>query len=296
MNSSWWEINVRCHPSLEDTVYWRTEQFGCRGTSSESKGPIQVISAYLPQEQAHLLDLSALALWLKQDAIVSELPVPIVRWRIIDEEDWSSSWKDHWEPQDIGDRFAIYPAWIEAPPGLGRKVLRLDPGVAFGTGAHATTQLCLESVEMRLTGEPTEKVVVDIGCGSGILALGALLLGAKKAYCVDIDPLAVRAACQNRSLNGLTEAQMVVEQGSLETLSQLIDGPIDGFFCNILAEIVSEMIPHFASIAKPTTWGIVSGVLIEQSKPIADLFEQHGWIVATLWKRKEWCCFNVRRT
>lgn len=296
MTSSWWEINIRCHPHLEDTVYWRTESFGCRGTSSRVKGDVALVSAYLPQEQAHLLDLSALALWLKQDALLSELPEPVVRWRTIDEEDWSSSWKDHWQPQEIGDRFIIYPAWIEPPTGLDRKVLRLDPGVAFGTGAHPTTQLCLESVEMRLDGSPSESLVADIGCGSGILAIGALLLGAKKAYCVDLDPLAVRAAGENRALNDLPAEAMVVEQGSLEVLSTLLPGPIDGFFCNILAEVVSEMIPHFASFAKPTTWGVVSGVLTEQSKPIADMFEQHGWIVATLWKRKEWCCFNVRRS
>ena len=84
MANSWWEINIRCHPLLEDTVYWRTQDFGCRGTSSQYKGKNCLISAYLPQEQAQLLDLSALALWLRQDAILANLPEPTVKWNLID--------------------------------------------------------------------------------------------------------------------------------------------------------------------------------------------------------------------
>lgn len=277
-------------------VFWRAEQLGCRGTSNQYKGHSAVIAAYLPQDQAKLLDLAALALWLRQDSLSMALSEPQISWKLIDEEDWSSSWKDHWEPQEIGDQFLICPAWIDPKPASDRTLLTLDPGVAFGTGSHPTTQLCLEAVEMRLDDTTRDAKIADIGCGSGILSIGALLLGAKEAHAVDIDPLAVKAAKANRDLNQITEQQLNIYQGSLQELIDDLDEPVDGFFCNILAEVIVDMIPQMEEISKASTWGILSGILLEQAKPIADLLEHHDWIIATLWRRQDWCCFNIRRS
>ncbi|MBD2071875.1 50S ribosomal protein L11 methyltransferase [Leptolyngbya sp. FACHB-671] len=295
MASSWWEIQVLCDPVLEDLVFWRLEVFGCRGTSSEIKGHSCLTKAYLPQMQAQLLDLAALSLLLRQDALCAELPIPAMQWHLIEEEDWSSSWKDHWQPQEVGDRLLINPAWLPNPEASDRKILRLDPGVAFGTGAHATTQLCLESLEMRL-GEPGNAVIADIGCGSGILSIGALLLGAKQIYAVDNDPLAVMSTESNRELNQIEPHRLIAVEGSIERLPELTSGPVDGILCNILAEVIIDLIPQMEAIVKPTTWGIFSGILLDQVKPVADTLEQSGWIVATLWRRKDWCCLNVRRS
>lgn len=296
MANSWWEIQVLCDPVLEDSIFWRLETFGCRGTSSETKGHACLVCAYLPQDQAQLLDVAALSLWLRQDALCAGLPVPATQWHLIDEEDWSSSWKDHWQPQEIGDRFLIYPAWLPVPETSDRAILRLDPGVAFGTGAHATTQLCLEASEMRLGYEATDAVVADIGCGSGILSIGAILLGAKQVYAVDTDPLAIRSTNSNRELNQIDAKQLVAKEGSIEQLADLLDGPVDGILCNILAEVIIDLVPLMGAIAKRTTWGILSGILLEQAKPVADTLEQNGWIVATLWRRQDWCCLNIRRS
>lgn len=298
MAHSWWEIRVICDPGLEDIIFWRLENFGCRGTASEMKNNYCLISAYLPEEQAGLLDLAALSLYLRQDALCSGLSLPATQWNLIDEEDWASSWKVHWQPQEIGDRFLIYPAWLPVPTNSERLLLRLDPGMAFGTGTHATTQLCLESLEMRLGFGSTENapIIADIGCGSGILSIGAILLGAKKAYAVDTDPLAVDAAISNRKLNRILSHQLNVEEGTIDRLIKTLDGPVDGLMCNILAEVIIDLIPQFEAISKPTTWGVLSGILLEQAKPIADTLEQHGWVVATLWRRQDWCCFNIRRS
>jgi len=89
---------------------------------------------------------------------------------------------------------------------------------------------------------------------------------------------------------------LVAELGSIDRLKEMVDEPIDGLMCNILAEVIIDLIPQFTAISKPTTWGVLSGILLEQAKPIADTLEQHGWIVATLWKRQDWCCFNIRRS
>ncbi|HEY9631672.1 MAG TPA: 50S ribosomal protein L11 methyltransferase [Coleofasciculaceae cyanobacterium] len=296
MASSWWEIQVACDPIAEDLAYWRLDDFGCRGTSSETKGYTCLVKAYLPQFKAQQLDLAALALRLQQDALCAEFPLPLVQWHLIDEEDWSSSWKEHWHPQEIGDRFLINPAWIPPPENSDRIIIKLDPGVAFGTGAHATTQLCLESLEMRISEPNSDLVVADIGCGSGILSVGALLLGAKLAYAVDTDPLAVRATHENLEMNQIDADRLVVAEGSIEQIKALISEPVDGIVCNILAEVIIDLIPQMTDISKPSTWGILSGILLDQVKPIADTLEQNGWVVATLWRRQDWCCLNIRRS
>ncbi|MBD2072797.1 50S ribosomal protein L11 methyltransferase [Phormidium sp. FACHB-592] len=296
MANSWWNIQILCDTDLEETIFWRLELFGCRGSSSEVKGHSCLIGAYLPQEQAQLLDLAALALALRQDALCVGLPIPAVQWNLIDEEDWSSTWKEHWQPQEIGDRFLINPAWLPAPEQSDRIVLKLEPGVAFGTGDHATTQLCLESLEMRLGGDVKDLVIADIGCGSGILSIGAMLLGAKQGYAVDTDPLAVKAARESRDLNGIAAEHLLIEAGSVDRVAELINAPVDGIVCNILAEVIIDLIPQMTAIVHPHTWGIFSGILLDQAKPVADTLEENGWVVAALWKRQDWCCMNVRRT
>ncbi|MGB3208823.1 MAG: 50S ribosomal protein L11 methyltransferase [Crinalium sp.] len=296
MANSWWEIEILSDPGLEESIFWRLEKFGCRGMSSELKEHSQLVRAYVPEIQAQLLDLAALSLWLRQDALIAGMPLPVTHWRLIDEEDWATNWKQYWQPQEIGDRILIYPAWLQLPEFSERKILRLDPGMAFGTGTHQTTQLCLEALEMRLGSDANNQVIADLGCGSGILSIGAVLLGAKKSYAVDTDPLAVLATVSNRELNNISKEQVLVEKGSIKKLIELIDEPVDGLVCNILAEVIIDLIPEMSALVKPSSWGILSGILLDQIKPVADTIEQHGWSVATLWRRQDWCCLNIRRS
>ncbi|MBD2301719.1 50S ribosomal protein L11 methyltransferase [Nostoc sp. FACHB-87] len=305
MANTWWELQILCEPELEDSIFWRLEDFGSRGTASERKGNSSLVKAYLPQFQAQLLDLAALALRLRQDALCVGMSAPSLHWQLIDEEDWASSWKQYWQPLEIGDRFLINPAWLPTPENSGRLIILLDPGVAFGTGNHATTQLCLEALEMRLSEVPQSFVgnaekepvtIADIGCGSGILSVGAVLLGAEKVYAVDNDPLAVQSTFSNRALNNISPERLIPAEGSVDVLNTIIDKPVDGIVCNILADVIIQLVPEMTAIAKPSTWAIFSGILIEQSKSVADALEKNGWVVAALWKKKEWCCLNARRS
>jgi len=294
MGTSWWEIEVTCTPELEEASYWRLERFGCRGTATTATRRGRVVRAYIPQVQVRLLDLSALALWLEEDAAQLGLPAPATVWNLLDDEDWARSWQKYWEPLAVGDRFLICPAWL-TPPETRRTVLLLDPGAAFGTGTHATTQLCLEGLEMRITPRSPGGVVADIGCGSGILGVASLLLGATQVYGVDTDPLAPPAAMENAELNEIPPGRLIAEEGSIERLIELVPEECDGILCNIIAEVVLELIPRFAELAKPKCWGVVSGILLEQADPVAQALEQHGWQVGTLWRKDGWCSFNIRR-
>lgn len=295
MANHWWEIQILSHPALEELIFWRLERFGCQGMASEEQKTAHVVRAYLPQLQAHPLDLAALSLWLHQDAITMDVEAPQITWRLIDEQDWASSWKKYWNPQEIGDRLIICPAWLSPDTDTERLVVRLDPGVAFGTGVHPTTQLCLESLEMRYSLGNTGGILADIGCGSGILSVAGLLLGAKQVHAVDTDPLAVRATETNRNLNQIEADRLTVAEGKITDLIDLYPQGFDGILCNILAEVILDIIPDLSAIAKPNAWGILSGILMEKAQPIADSLEKHGWQVGTLWRRQEWCCLNIRR-
>lgn len=295
MTNSWWEIQVLCDAVLEESMFWRLELFGCKGMSSQREDNSSIIAAYVPKVSSHVLDLSALALQIKQDALCFEVGVPSIQWQLIDEEDWASGWKAYWKPQNIGDRLLIHPAWLPLPEQTDRTILKLEPGVAFGTGDHATTQLCLEALEMRLGEAPETITIADIGCGSGILSVGALLLGAKKAYAVDTDPLAIKATQENIKLNGIDPSRLEVAEGSVEVIVDMIPEPVEGIVCNILAHVIVELIPEWEPFTKPDTWGILSGVLLDQAKAVTDVLEENGWFVSALWKRGDWCCLNIRR-
>jgi len=292
---SWWEIAITCDRALEDTIFWRLDSFGCSGTSVEIKNKSCLIKAYIPQIKSQVLDIAALSIWLSQDAILSGLPIPVLNWQRLDEEDWSNSWKKHWEPTPVGESFMIYPAWITPTEKTEQIILRLDPGSAFGTGTHATTQLCLESLEMRLEGTQGDVVIADIGCGSGILSIGALLLGAKKAYAVDTDILAVEATRSNRYLNGLDPNSLVINEGSVKEILEQVPEGVDGIVCNILAEVIIDLMPQISQLAKPKTWAVLSGLLSEQAEEVCQSARTNGWMIATAWQRNPWCCLNLRR-
>lgn len=294
MVTTWWEIQILSDPALEDLIFWRLEDFGCRGASSQSQGASRLVQAYLPQDQVQQSDLEGLAQLLDQDAVGVGFTPPTVRWNWVDEEDWANSWKQYWHPQEVGDRLLIYPAWLPLPETTERTLLRLNPGVAFGTGAHATTQLCLEALEKQLD-QTDQEVIADIGCGSGILSIAAILLGAQQVYAVDVDPLAVKSARDSRALNQIDSRRVVVEQGSVERLMELIDRPVDGIVCNILANVIIDLIPQMTAIAKASTWGILSGILGNQAKPVSEILEQHHWRITALQQQQEWCCIHIQR-
>jgi ribosomal protein L11 methyltransferase len=293
MSNSWWEIKIDCVSDLEENIFWRLSEFGCKGMSTQPRDQDLLISAYIPQVQVKLLAVSDLSLQLEEDAREIGCPVPVTRCNLIDEEDWSSSWKQHWQAQPIGDRLLINPAWLEPPTDSDRIILTLDPGVAFGTGTHATTQLCLEALEMRL--QPgTNLTIADIGCGSGILSTAALLLGAQQVYAVDNDPLAVKATGENRDLNSIASEKLIVELGSIEQLQLMLSTPVDGFVCNILSDVIIQLAPAMAALVKPKGWAILSGILSSQVADVSNVLEQQGWIVGTVWNRQEWSCINLK--
>ncbi|GAH75497.1 unnamed protein product, partial [marine sediment metagenome] len=175
------------------------------GDSNHFMGPLRT-SCYLPVDD-QLEDTRGRleeALWY----LGRIHPLPSLQFRSVKDADWAEAWKEHYHPIPVGRKLIIVPAWLKVPGGE-RIPIRMDPGMAFGTGTHPSTQLCLEMID-----DVSGSNIIDIGCGSGILSVAALKLGAKKALCVDIDPVAVRSARENAVLNGVAE-RMEVEMGSV---------------------------------------------------------------------------------
>ena len=300
----WWEVTVICPLNLEDSVYWAFDELGSKGTASQKKDDSRIVTAYFPQVSFQPLDFEGLRSQLL-DIVAAQAgnlavnmatgPNVEISWQLIDEEDWAKSWKRHWKPEKIGTKLLINPAWME-PPQTDRAVLTLDPGSAFGTGAHATTQLCLEALEQH---DLQDTVIADIGCGSGILSIVSLMYGAKQVYATDVDPLAFSSTQANAQMNGISEAQLQVQVGSLPEAIALANAdnaiPVDGIVCNILSEIIVGLIlPQLSELAGPNTWGILSGILTSKAPWVEEHLVSRGWRVVETAHKDEWCSMTIR--
>ncbi|MGN0453809.1 MAG: 50S ribosomal protein L11 methyltransferase [Ruminococcus sp.] len=192
------------------------------------------------------------------------------------EEDWRNNWKKYFNPTPVGEKLLIRPSWRDDFDPEGRAVLNIDPGLAFGTGNHETTRLCLELIEkyIKVGGS-----VLDVGCGSGILAIGALLLGAESALGVDIDPIAVDTAKDNAKINGVEDKFSVI----CGDLTEKVSGKFDLIAANIVADAIIELSGKVKQFMKEDTVYIMSGIIdlrrdrvVNALEPDFDIIEEHG--------------------
>lgn len=207
--------------------------------------------------------------------------------RQVDDTDWEQAWKQYWRPTPVGKRLLILPAWLNGSQWPDRLVVRLDPGAAFGTGTHESTRFCLELLEEELSGGET---VLDLGCGSGILALAAKLLGAGHALGVDIDETAVRSARENAIRNNMEDVPII--QADLfqeEAWHQL--GQADVVTANLTADAllsVKDRLPH---VLRPGGRVIASGIIRGREEEVASAYVRAGYQVKGKRSAGEWTAF-----
>jgi ribosomal protein L11 methyltransferase len=297
MTDQWWEIEVLGLGDNEDLVFWELQLSGCIGTASFEREGKPVTCGYLPASQFLEDDVEAIAQHIKSAIAQANLPDTEIRWATVLQEDWANSWKDYWKTEAIGNQFLIHPDWLPDPELGDRRMIRLDPGVAFGTGAHPTTQLCLEALERYLpTAESAQgQVIVDIGCGSGILSIAALKLGAAQTFSVDTDPLAVDSTKASRTLNQIPAENLKVFEGSVNTLIEQKIKPVNGICCNILAEIILRLIPEITQLTQAGTWAIFSGILERQAESVIEALKSQGWTLGVITVKGDWCSIEAMR-
>ena len=195
----------------------------------------------------------------------------------------------------VSDTLAVVPEWEKFDAREGQMVLRMDPGMAFGSGSHDTTRLCLAFLDQE---KPVGLKVLDMGCGSGILSIGALLLGAESVTAVDIDQLATKIAHENAALNGCDDERLKVYCGNIladEALAEKIgEESYDLILANIVADVIIAMAPLFARYLKKTGTLIVSGIIAERAEEVTGHLEEQGFRICQLREENGWAAAVCR--
>ena len=243
-----------------------------------------IIHVYINPEENPLESTSFIAqrlnaLGIKHEITISDCKV----------EDWQNNWKQYFHPMPIGKKLLIRPVWEDNYDAGDRKVLDIEPGLAFGSGSHPTTQLCLETLENYITPDST---VLDIGCGSGILSIAALLLGARSAFGVDIDSLAVKTAKANALQNGFGDDKFTVVQGNL---SDKVNGKFNVVVANIVADIIMEFNKTVGDFLTVDGVYITGGIIESREDEVLFSFAQNGFEVTDRFENNGWLVFVLKK-
>ena len=289
---NWLEVSLTVNGELAEAVADVLARFAPSGVTTEQSvgffhdedegtpvGPI-IVRAYLPADDRLAETRQKLEESLYYLGRIQPLPAPV--FKPIADQNWMEAWKEHYQPIPIGKKLIIIPAWLDSPDEK-RIPIKIDPGMAFGTGTHPTTQLCLELIEATLDKMPVTRprstTVIDVGCGSGILSIAALKLGAELALGVDIDEASVKASRENADANGIAAERFAVGLGSVtEVLAgsfRLKNAPL--VLANILAPVIIRLFDMgLAELLTPGGTLILSGILQEQAGSVQDAAEEHG--------------------
>ena len=224
-----------------------------------------------------------------------------VRW--IDEQDWANAWKQHYSVLRIGRGWVIKPQWQEYTPLPHDRIIEMDPGMAFGTGQHPTTQVVLEVLEaLDNAGEVVGKELLDLGTGSGVLSIAAARAGAKSVLALDVEEVAARAATENARQNDAQDI-ITVRHGTIgDAINGVVtvpglnlDATFDGAVANIVARVIAERAPALGRALRPGAWLVASGIIAEREAEAADALVAHGFTVERREQRGDWLALVCRK-
>lgn len=303
MNEDWLEIRLTLPATALEVVGQALMELGCTGITvaeraldtfeppDPNEGEARpTVRAYFPPGDLDTLCRQVHATLERLAPLVPGLTAERPEGRLLPTEDWAHGWQQHFPPLRVGTRLLIRPSWSNEPSGEAAVVLTLDPGRAFGTGTHATTSLCLEVIARLADSSAPPRRVLDVGAGSGILAMAAAALGAAEVVACEIDPEACQVASENVAANGL-QPSITVTTTPLEALP----GRFDLVLANILAGENIRLAPHFLAHLAPGGHLALSGILIEQEPTVTAAFDQLPLTLVTIDRRDEWSCLLYRR-
>jgi ribosomal protein L11 methyltransferase len=277
----WLELTVQTHPEAVESVSELLNRYTSGGVAIEE--PIELIDegqeyrildgqpvkvhAYLPIDGKEEAARQQVAEGLWHLSSLGSQFVGDLQTRVVHEEDWANAWKDYYHVTHIGQRLVIRPSWRDYIPKNNEVVLELDPGMAFGTGLHPTTRMCLEQIEQRVR---PAMYVLDVGTGSGILALAAAKLGAANVHCIDNSSVAVESASANAGTNHLSDRINVVLGVLDEVEATHLSGMYDLVVANIIARVIGSIAPHLAQVLAPGGIVIASGIIEDRRHEAED--------------------------
>jgi ribosomal protein L11 methyltransferase len=303
MKNEWIVIEVTIGGEFVDLLGELLAEQGCSGTVVDEKkldtftvpdddltpDSFYTVKAYFDAGSDPQLLLAALKGSITTTPILRDLDIGVVLGDTVRNEDWANGWKQNFSPLSIGDKLIICPSWEVCSPQKGEKIIEIDPGMAFGTGTHGTTQLCLEIVSELLAGDTPPRSMLDVGTGSGILALGAAALGCRQIVAIDIDDVACRVAADNVEKNGFTE-QIEVSSRSLDALP----GRFELIVANIMAEENIRLKQLFMDHLKDGGSLVLSGILREKEQLVCDSFAELPLVLLDSRYQDEWVCLVFR--
>ncbi len=288
MAKSWIEVDVEIEASVLEAVVNFLVEEGSPGVAQEEiSGFRQSIKAYFPHDHTWPARRKRIRSYFRS---VCQTGLCSFRSRVIRDEKWAESWKENFRPLRVTPGLVIKPPWESYTPTRGERIIEIDPGMAFGTGSHPTTQICLRFLEETISSFPGCASILDVGTGSGILAIAARILGGKRIVALDIDPLAIENARKNASAND-------VKRGiDFRNVSpQKLRGQFDMILANLLPQ---ELLPLSPVLPRRLQeWGvlIVSGFLTRQEREIAFAFDAAGMKMAGSRRIKGWAGFVMKK-
>jgi ribosomal protein L11 methyltransferase len=292
----WAAISIECPAAVEEAVADALMEVGCggaaaeqvRGEGSAGRPGLLRVTGYLPVDDRLETRLAALTGRLNSLTAYGLPPARsglIVRW--VEDEDWAHAWKSFFRPFRVGRHFVVRPTWEPWDAAADDRILAIDPGMAFGTGTHPTTQLCLELIEERVAAGAS---VLDVGTGSGILAIAAAALGAAPVVGVDLDPIAVAAARANLPANPSSSDVRLVIAGAAA-----IRGRYDWVFANLIADVIRD---DAALLASRLTRGgrlLASGIIADRAAEVRAALEAERLVIEEERRREEWVALVARQ-
>ena len=270
----------------EDELYWDyIDEKLLENDTEETK-----IMAYFSEEETNLPE--KIAVIKEKIRNLTEFGLSIgsgtVELSNVNQEDWESAWKQYFKPVHVTDRIVVKPEWEEYSPQEGEIVIEIDPGMAFGTGTHETTSMCINQIEKNLKEGDR---VIDIGSGSGILSMAAVLLGAEKATGVDLDPVAVRVALENVELNNLQD-KIEILHGNL---TDVIREKADIVVANIMADIILILLEDVREFIKDDGLFISSGIIQEKRAAVEARLLEKNFSIVEVETKGEWCAITAQK-
>jgi len=283
------ELEIRIDPAAHEAISGVLFGLGCTGMVTDNCGD-GVLKAYFQHPEDPKEFRQAISSSIREvAAYFPQIPPPLVLFGSIRDEDWGKNWRRFFRTERVTPFLTIVPAWESVPEDTTTAVIRMDPGPAFGTGKHPTTRLCLRAME--LVAKPPSWDLLDVGTGSGILAVYGSMLGAGKVTALDIDEEALHWAARNIRLNGL-QAEVEVNSTPLEELMQ-------EFFmvtANLILNTILDLMGHLSRVVKPGGRLILSGLLEGQIDPVLPLLHRHGFSLEKKLSQEEWACLVARKS
>ena len=269
------ELSIEVDSETTEPVCEAFRRYGCERIVVEQLDPSGphprlLVKAYAPNDDSREKLVAGMEIVVRLLGLVR--PVGGLNSRLIQEEDWARAWRKQYTIQHLGKRLVICPTWLSYQPEQHEVVVRLDPGMAFGTGVHPTTRMCLRTLDELVENGMR---IADVGCGSGILSIAAVKLGASKALAFDVDDLAVRVARENVEANGVSQVVDVVE-GTLRHDPTQPSPKCDLIVANITLNPIVDLAPHIVNSLGPGGLAVLSGLLQEQGPTVESAFDSLG--------------------